>query len=151
MDPFQNKFKQQFDLFAQAHILQAAHSPQVDSHYAMDQDYRTKYQPSILNAYFKASSFRWHWLNVDEYDFMLARDAGQDDQASSIVPTSIVGTIPPSSAPTFTFDCEKDGDTIVIDSAPLPDRESVRPARIEVTIPRNPVVTKRKARPPPMS
>jgi hypothetical protein len=75
MDPFQNKFKQQFDLFAQAHILQAAHSPLVDSHYAMDQDYQTKCQPSILNAYFKVSSFWWHWLNVDEDDFMLTQDA----------------------------------------------------------------------------
>jgi hypothetical protein len=77
---------------------------------------------------------------------MLTQNASQDDQASSIVPTSVVGIIPPSSAPTFTFDSEKDGDTIVVNSTPLHDRESVRPTRIEVAIPRKPAVTKRKAR-----
>jgi hypothetical protein len=142
MDPLQNKFKQQFDLFAQAHILQTAHSLQVDSHYAMDQDYQTKCQPSILNAYFKASSFWWRWLNVDEDDFMLTRDASQDDQASSIAPTSIPGPIPPSSAPTFTFD---DEDINIIDSTPFPDREPGRPITIKAVIPSKRASRKRQA------
>jgi hypothetical protein len=122
-----------------------------DSHYAMDQEFQTKCQPSVLNAYFEASQSWWRWLNVDEDGFMLTQNASQDDQASSIVPTSVVGTIPPSSAPTFTFDSEKDGDTIVVDSTPFPDRESVRPTLIEVAIPRKPAVTKRKARLPSLS
>lgn len=76
---------------------------------------------------------------------MLTQDASQDDQASSIVPTSVAGPIPSSSAPTFTFDGEEHGDTIVVDSTPIPDREPVRPTKIEVIIPRKPAVTKLKA------
>jgi hypothetical protein len=134
IDPFQTKFKGQFDLFAQAHIFQTAHGLEVDSHYAMDREYQTKCQPSILNAYFKASSFWWRWLNVDESDFMLAQDPSQDDQAPSIVPASILGSIPPSSAPTFTFDGEDN--TIMIDPTLLSDDEPVRSTRVEVIIPR---------------
>jgi hypothetical protein len=99
---------------------------------------------------------------------MLIRDVSPDNQASSIMPTSVVGTIPPSSAPTFTFDSsivptsvgatippssaptftfdgEEDGDTVIVDSTPFSDRDPVRPTKIEVIIPRKPAVTKRGA------
>jgi len=103
-DPLRNRHTRKPDLLERPHIFQTAHSPHTDSHYAMDQEYQTKCQPSVLNAYFEASQSWWRWLNIDEYDFVLTQDASQGEQASSIIPASVVGTIPPSSAPTFTFD-----------------------------------------------
>jgi hypothetical protein len=67
-DPLSNRPDRKSDFFTQAHIFQAAHGPQVDGHYAMDQEYQTKCQPSALNTYFAASQRWWRWLQMDGDD-----------------------------------------------------------------------------------
>lgn len=54
-DPLRNRYERKFDLFERAHVFQAAYSQHTDSHYAMDQEFQTKCQSSVLNAYFEAS------------------------------------------------------------------------------------------------
>src|SRR5271156_1120069 len=151
-DPLRNRHQRKPDLLERPHIFQTAHSPHTDSHYAMDQEYQTKCQPSVLNAYFEASQSWWRWLNIDEYDFMLTQDPSQDDQASSIVPTLVVGTIPPPSAPMFTFDGEEDEASSIIptsvvglippSSAPtFTFDSSIVPTSVVGTIPSSPAPT----------
>lgn len=83
--PLQNQGDKRTDFFEQAHIFQSGHGLRVDHQYGMDQEYQTKCQPSVLNAYFAASQRWWRWLQIDGDDWVKMENSLDDGEQDRFI------------------------------------------------------------------